>query len=317
MRTRRGVLLALSLVVVLAGGVASADTQAPADPAGPQPASLVYDEAAGARAYAAPGGLVVAGRDNYDDPAFRDVAAKGGTVLFYLDPIIDNAYGRYHEMLLERSACGPAASTWPGSPRANAWGRLLDFRPGSVVQQKLKCVLETMVEENPHMAGWFADDVGSRSWFPLIDWRSWPAWQQQAYRDGAIELTRTFREVADEHGLIVIVNGTWGAGSVDRNGGGYPDPEQAGNALADGGFVENHDGRSSYFGPYSCSSQWAEQSEVTKGRSVNYAIVRTTEGLAEYRRNGCFSYVNLQRSYDYAAPWSAFYDRDLPSGSRR
>ena len=227
---------------------------------------MIYGSAAGAEPYARPGGLVVASRNNYQGQGFKDVSAAGGSVLIYLDPMIDNAHGRYHDMLINQSVCGPATSRWPGSPKANSWGYLNDFRVGSVLQQKLPCVLEKMVAENPHMAGWFADDLGSRSWFSGFDWGSWGSANQQAYRSGAIALTETFRNVANRHGLIFLVNGTWTAGSVASNGGGYPDASKSGNALADGGFVEHHDGKIGHFGPYGCSPQWAAQSPVTKGR---------------------------------------------------
>src|ERR1700753_3737429 len=57
----------------------------------PQPASLVYGNPGTngrAIAFAHPGGLVVAGRDNYADQVFKDISAGGGTVLIYLDTII-------------------------------------------------------------------------------------------------------------------------------------------------------------------------------------------------------------------------------------
>lgn len=285
------------------------------DGSGAQPAALVYGEdTQRAAAYAEPGALVVAGRDNYGDAAFRDVSAAGGSVLIYLDPVIDNPHGRYHRMLLRSSACGPAVSLWPGMPRANGWGRLVDFRVGSVVQRKLRCVMQTMVRENPHMAGWFLDDVGSRSWFPGIDWDSLSTAQQRIYRSGAIALTRTAREVADQHGLLVLVNGTWTAGSLETEGGGYPDPDQHGNAFVDGGVVENHDGRSGFFGPYTCSPQWAARSQVTQGRPAHFAITSTWEGLQEYVDLGCIAYVNRQPDYSFASPWSGFRDLGLPSG---
>ncbi len=126
----------------------------------PQAAGLVWGNPAEAAKYAYPGGLVVAGRDNYQGQPFKDVSAAGGTVLIYLDAIIDNPHGRYHDMLNNASECGPATSRWPGNYKANSWGYLNDFRVGSVLQRKLECVLEKMVAENPHMAGWFADDLG-------------------------------------------------------------------------------------------------------------------------------------------------------------
>jgi hypothetical protein len=164
-----------------------------------------------------------------------------------------------------------------------------------------------MVAENPHMAGIFADDLGSRSWFPGFDWESFP--DKAAYRAGAIALTHTLRSVADEHGLVFIVNGTWSA----NDGGGYPNVGQHGNALADGGFVELHDGQISFFGPYGCSSQWAAQSSVTKGEAVSYAVTKTFAGRAEYANSGCYAYVNQQSDYNGVAPWGDFHATGLPS----
>ncbi len=275
-----------------------------------QAAGLFYGSSSGAEAYAHPGGLVVAGRDNYGDEAFQQVSAGGGSVLVYLDAVIDNPHGRYHELLIDESACGPATARWPGDHRANEWGYLTDFRVGSVLQVKLRCVLETMVAENPHMAGWFADDLGSRSWFPDIDWEAFP--DKAAYREGAIALTRTLRSVADEHGLVFIVNGTWSA----NDGGGYPDPAKSGNALADGGFVELHDGEIEFFGPYGCSSQWAAQSPTTQGRAINFAVTETPAGMAEYVASACYAYVNQQSDFDGAAPWGPFHPNGLPSQIR-
>lgn len=275
----------------------------------PQPGGLVYGSSSPALAYAQPGGLVVAGRDNYQEKPFERVSARGGTVLIYLDPIIDNDHGRYHALLLLRSACGPAVGRWPGDHRANKWGRLTDFRPGSVLQQKLECVLETMVRENPHMSGWFADDVGSRSWFPGIDWAAFP--DKRAYREGAIALTQTFRKVADKYGLIFLVNGTWSG----DDGGGYPEHDTHGNALADGGVVEHHDGQIAFFGPYGCSGQWAAQSPVTEGDAVTYAVTSSPAGTEEYVNSGCFAYVGQQKDYGRVVPWGAFHSTDLPSGA--
>ncbi|SNT02573.1 hypothetical protein SAMN06893096_11362 [Geodermatophilus pulveris] len=276
-----------------------------------QAAGLFYGSSpSGAVAYAHPGGLVVAGRDNYQDQAFKDVSAGGGSVLIYLDPIIDNPYGRYHDMLINPSVCGPATSRWPGDHRANQWGHLTDFRVGSVLQDKIRCVLETMVAENPHMAGWFVDDLGSRSWFPGFDWANFP--DKAAYREGAIALSQTLRSVADEHGLVFIVNGTWSP----NDGGGYPNPSKSGNALADGGFVEHHDGEIDFFGPYACSSQWAAQSSVTKGEAINFAVTDTAAGLAEYVESGCYAYVNRQPTVEFGgvAPWGNSCITGLPPG---
>ena len=318
-----GRVIALLAVALLAVVLASVGPQVPssgpsyvtdaAATAGPitnlpaQPGALFYGPPSGATAYAHPGALVVAGSDNYRAPAFQEVSAKGGSVLIYLDAVIDNPYGRYAHMLNMASVCGPATSRWPGNFRANSYGYLNDFRVGSVLQEKLRCVLEKMVAENPYMAGWFADDIGSRSWFPGIDWSTFP--DQAAYRAGAIALTKTFRSVADEHGLVFIVNGTWSA----DDGGGYPDIAKSGNALADGGFAEHHDGEIDYFGPYGCSSQWAAASPVTRGKAINFAVANTLAGRNEYIDSGCYAYVSQEPDYDGVPPWGEFHPTGLPS----
>jgi hypothetical protein len=258
--------------------------------------------------------MVVTSQGNYGDTAFKNVSAAGGHVLVYIDPMIDSVAGPYQQLLLRDSACGPAPAHWPGNPQANSYGVLADFRVGSVLQNKLECVLEKIVADNPHIAGFFADDVGSRSWFPGFSWDSFGSANQQAYRAGAIALTQTFRKVADRHGLIFLVNGTWSGGSLSSSGGGYPDASVSGNALADGGTVEHHDGEISYFGPYGCSSQWAAQSSVTKGKAFNVAITSSSSGTTEYASSRCYAYVAQQTDYSSTpAPWGPFHTTGLPT----
>lgn len=280
----------------------------------PQAAALVYGNPAQAEKFAHPGGLVVTGRDNYQGQAFKDVSAAGGSVLIYLDAVIDNPQGRYHTMLIKQSECGPATSRWPGNYRANSWGYLNDFRVGSVLQSKLECVLEKMVAENPQMGGWLADDLGSRYWFPDPDWSNFP--DQAAYRTGAIALSKTFRKVADRHHLIFLVNGTWAGGSLASAGGGYPNPAKSGNALTEGGVVEHHDGEIGYFGPYACSKQWADQSPVTHGKAFNYAVTSTDAGSIEYMESTCFAFVNDQTDFGVSRRTGSFHPTGLPSHPR-
>lgn len=284
-------------------------------PAIAQPTAFLYSgDTGGALGYAEPGGLVIAGRENYQDPAFRAVSDGGGTVLIYLDPVIKNSVGRYHRLMFEDSPCGPAVQDWPGSPE-NSWGRYADLRPGGVLQQKLACVLETMVQENPHMGGWFVDDLGSRP--RGTDYTSWSRAEQQAYYDGSVGLSRVFREVADRHGLVFIVNGTWEAGVVGGTGGGYPDLGQHGNALADGGVIEHHDGQQEFFGPYGCSPQWAAQSRSSVHHPVMLAISRSDADRDLYARTGCVTHAVNQSAYlDPPPPWGPFRDIGLPTAVR-
>ena len=274
-----------------------------------QPAALMYGRDAGWEPYARPGGLVVA-NNNEQAQGFKNISAAGGSVLVYLDTVICNvAYGRYHQKLFNASEFGPAVPRWPELPKANGWGWVMDFQFGGVLQQKLEGVLELMCAEIPHMAGWFADDVGSRSWFSNLVWGSFSTADKQAYRDGAIGICKTFRKVADKYRLIFLVNGTWTA----NDGGGYPDVGQFGNALAEGGFVENH-AANDFWRAYVGSAQWAAQSPVTGGKSFNWATTRNQADLSGLQGMTGVAFASLQPDYSTApAPWSELHATGLPN----
>jgi hypothetical protein len=294
------------------GGGTSSLTNLPAQPF----AFMYYGDTTRGSIYEHPGALVVTGRGNNQDPTFKAISAAGGTVLLYIDPFINEVDGTYDNMLINASTCGAAVPLWPGKPVANDSGSLNDFRVGGVEQAKMKCVLEKMVADNPHMGGFYADDLGSRSWYPDFNWDTWGAANQQAYRNGAVALLKIFRQVADEHHLIVIVIGTWSAGTLASSGGGYPDMNQNGASLADGGVAEHHTASElSFFGPYGCSKQWASQSTVTHGVAFNIAVETSASDLTAYANSKCYAFVNNQptANYDYVAPWGNFHATGLPT----
>lgn len=278
-----------------------------------RPALTAYGSASAARAYQHNGALIIAGRDNFDSADMKKASEAGATVLVYLDVVIDNDYGRYHKLLDDASECGPATSRWPGGPKANEWGNLQDFRTGSVVQSKLRCVLERIVAENPHIGGFFADDLGSRSWFPGFDWSRWGTTNQQAYRDGAIALAQTFHSVAAEHHLMVMVNGTWAGGSL-ADGGGYPTMSKPGLSLADGGYIEHHSaGEVSFWTAYA-KGQWGTASgSVSKGKPFMYVQATDDKTRDAYNRANAFAFLSTQSDYDTASVWGPFTPTGLPS----
>jgi hypothetical protein len=286
------------------------------------PGLIMYEGAPSADVvaqWAKPGALVVVGRTNYNDPWVHTVADGGATVLIYLDPIISNSYGRYADKLINASEFGPAVPKWPGSPVANQYGSLNDFRVGSVLQQKLPGVLELMVAENPQISGFFLDDVGSRSWFPGFNWDSWSNADKQAYRDGAIAITQTARAVADEHNLFVMVNGTWGATSVTgQGGGGYPNPSVAGNSLVDGGFVENHDPStemaywSAYAGP---NTQWGKA--TPRGLAYMwFSNVGSTTDMNAWIQAGVAAFASSNAYTTATSPFGTFTNFNLPNRAK-
>ena len=284
-----------------------------------QPAALMYYGAVGSwQPYAQPGALVVTGRGNYADQPFKDISFGGGSVLIYIDPILGSNgslqpyWDRYSRLLKDASEFGPAVPLWPRMPRASQHGWLLDFRPyaGNVLHDKLPKVLDLMARENPHMAGWFIDDVGSRSWYPGIDWDTMSVADKQAYREGAIEITRTARQVADKYRLMTIVNGTWAAG----DGGGYPDYGRHGNAVVDGGFIENHR-MNAFWRNYAVSAQWASQSPLTRGKSMTWASNKgNCPNMRQYVTSNLVAYGTCQSSDGRVKdPWGSFHPTGLPS----
>lgn len=279
-----------------------------------QPALTAYGSSSAAAPYAKRGALIIAGRDNYADSAMKNAASAGATVLVYLDVIIDNDYGRYHKMLVNSSVCGAATSRWPGSLRANDYGHLQDFRVGSVLQRKLSCVLERIVAENPHIGGFFADDLGSRSWYPGFSWNSWGAANQRAYREGAISVAKTFHDVAVKHGLMVMVNGTWTGGTLASSGGGYPRASVNGLSYADGGYIEHHEISELSFWTGYAKGQWGTATgSVSRGKPFMYVQANDDATRNAYNRAAVFAFLSTQRNYDRASVWGAFHSTGLPS----
>lgn len=284
-----------------------------------QAASIVWADPGSvgpAITYAYPGALVVAGRDQYADPVFKTISGAGGTVLIYLDALINSTVGTYHGLLLNSSIYGAAVPLWPPGYTVNsaAGYSLNDFRTtadggAGLLLSKLPGVLEQMVSDNPHIGGFFMDDLGTRSWYPDLNWTSFP--DKAKWRNGAIAIAQAVRNVCDEHGIIFMVNGTWTA----NDGGGYPDSTQHGCSLAEANYVEHHDTESSFWVPYVSSSQWATASKVTRGVSFAFANMNTSAGFTEFQNTGAFSFLNLQptANYDYAAPWGTHHTTGLPS----
>jgi hypothetical protein len=283
----------------------------------PQPFAVVYGDMVGLSAYNHPGALIFAGRDNYNTTEMLAAQAAGATVLIYLDAMLDNPYGTYHNLLINSSVYGAAVPRFNGTlPQANDTGYLADIRVGGIMQGKLENVLEKMVSDNPHMGGFFLDDVGSRSWFPGHNWSTnFTSTDRTDYRNGAIQIVQTARTVADRHGLIVIVNGTWTAGTLASNGGGYPTLTTHGCSLAEGGMVEHHDGEIAFWGGYGApTSQWGNDSPITEGVPMCPVICSDLTGVAEYAGNGNFPFITPQDDYGITpTPWTTFHPTGLPT----
>ena len=293
------------------GGPAPNPVNRPANPG-----LLCYEPVSGApaSAWAHPGALVVAGRTNYNNAAFQTMAAGGATVLLYLNFIVDDAWGRYHDLLNNSSSLGPAVPDWPGSPVYNQWGNLNDFRVGGILQSKVRPLLELALDENPHIAGFFFDDLGTRAW-TTMPWDSWSSTDKEAYRNGAIQIVTTARSVLGDDGFI-MVNGTWTAITGTAGSGGYPTRNQHGNALANGGFVENHN-PSTEFAFWSAygdpdTTQWGLQTALGIGYMWFSNVGDVAARNAWVAGDACAYASTNGYTSGIATPWRSFTDFGLP-----
>jgi hypothetical protein len=284
-----------------------------------QPGITDYGSSANIVPYEHTGAMIISDQENLSSQPVKDASAAGATVLAYVDPmILQPGNGTYAGMLWNASACGPAVPQW-GSYSSGSYP-LADFRTaadggGGVEQSKLQCVLEQMVADNPQIGGFFADDLGSRSWYSGFSWTNFGSANQQAWRDGAIALAQTFHTVAVEHGLALMVNGTWGAGTLAANGGGYPDMNQHGLSLADGGYIEHHaTSELSYWTAYA-QGQWSTATgDVSGGKPFMYVQASDDATRNAYSNAGVFSFLSAQTDYTQPATvWGPFHATGLPS----
>lgn len=297
-----------------------------------QPMRYHYDQAPLAD-WSHPGALVIAGLGRSDigpvgtspayegtNPGYVTAAEAGATVIAYIDPIIDNDWGLYHELLLHKfdslgRTVGPEAALWPGDFVANEWGNLNDFRLGSVIQQKFGAVLELMLDENPWLAGFWIDDTGTRSWFPDFSWETdFTEQDREDYRAGAIALVQTARQVCDTKRMtngrrrIIIVNGTWTAGTLLSDGGGYPDPAVHGCSLVEGAEIEHHT-LDAWWTDYANGSQWATEAS-TNGVPFIVASCETDAIQDDFIAAGILSHSESAESN--ATVWGSFHETGLP-----
>lgn len=298
-----------------------------------QPMRYHYDQQP-LSAWSQPGALVIAGLGRSDigpvgispayegtDPGYIAASESGATVIAYIDPIIDNDWGLYHELLMHEfdslgRTVGPEAQLWPGNHVANEWGNLGDFRVGSVIQQKFGAVLSLMLDECPWLAGFWIDDTGSRSWFPGFSWEDdFTDTDRAAYRAGAIELVKTARQVCDTKRMadgrrrIILVNGTWTAGTLLSDGGGYPNPNLHGCSLVEGAEIEHHT-IDSWWTAYANGSQWATEAS-TNGVPFIVASCETDAIQDDFIAANILSHSESAESS--TTVWGPFHETGLPS----
>lgn len=279
------------------------------------PAAILYNSVTGTTsAWAVPGALIVAGRENYDDPVFHTLAAGGATVLIYLHMSLMNTVGRYHDMLYNSSTFGGTVPGWPGGPWViDQYGNLADYRVGSLLNSKLPGLMALMVSENPHISGFFFDGLGTRA-TPGdggFDWDTFP--DKEDYRAAAIAQCQIARTFCDANDMFCLANSNFQAGDIaSALGGGYPDRMQHGCSLVDGAFIEEHPTIDAFYTNYCNSTQWG--SATPRNKAYMWASnVGNSSARATWASSNL---VAFSSDDDYTTglvtPWGSFTNFGMP-----
>jgi hypothetical protein len=204
------------------------------------------------------------------------------------------------------------------------WGSLPNFKvTQTAYHSKMVTILNLMLDENPHIAGFFLDGLGTRHYPGAggFNWDSWPEVDKQAYRAGNIMVAQNVHDICQARNGMAICNGQWQGGGSDV-GGGYPDANKHGCSLLDGILFENRppDGPGQFAYEYAMRSdnQWGLAipriaTMVPKGYILS-SNDNTTQRDA-WRSSGAVAFAYSGDFSAIAAPWGTptFTDFHLPN----
>jgi hypothetical protein len=185
------------------------------------PLGIAYHDTTNVSLYAQPGGMLIAGRCNRNDPAFAQARRAGAEVLAYVSATqrpdhsvcaLDN------ELYLNDPSRVPL---WPypsDGARVNyPKTHLTDMRPGSPWILHVVDYVEQLMRSG-QVDGVFLDVCSARLWGKLSQWEGWPQAEKDAWTDGNVDLVRRLdaRRRAVDPDFIIVTNGFWDRG--DRRG---------------------------------------------------------------------------------------------------
>jgi hypothetical protein len=228
---RRSGLRLSALLIVLAGSAAvpvAVPHAAAANTLPTNPLAFAYTSPpADVSDYAHPAGMVVTGRCNRYDQAFKNARDNGAEVLAYLN-VAERGDSRVCAAD-EEFYGGPFGTTplWPyptPGARKNFQGSnyvtyLTDMRVGSTwVDQAVNYIADLMTEDK--VDGVFLDVVGSRLWSGLSDWKNWPQIEKDRWTDGNVDLVRKLdaKRRAINPRFIIVNNNLWDHSTTNPRG---------------------------------------------------------------------------------------------------
>lgn len=276
----------------------------------PQPGAVIYGSDAPSSYYHS-GAMV--DMNSSETPGAIAVSNAGGHVLVYVDIMITGSGGNYASLINNANVYGPAIGRWPGqTTQYNSYGYVRDIVT-LVNSGKLLNILNKVVADNPHMAGFFADDLGTTNpqyKTPMIaSTGNGYTVPTTTFYNAVIAATQVFRDVCDAHRLILCVNG----GFDGRGTGGYPVRGTHGCSLAESQCAEHQTNQGTNFWPvYLASTQWANDSPITMGETAHFVIA--TPGDHSWDSTPGIAWIAQQSTYSSApAPWTGFHTTGLPT----
>ncbi|GFE88502.1 hypothetical protein GCM10011488_34560 [Steroidobacter agaridevorans] len=183
------------------------------------PLGIAFKDTTNVSLYAQPTGMIIAGRCNRNEPAFRQARSRGAEVLLYISATArpdHRVCALDNELYMNDPTRVPL---WPypreGERVSYPKTHMTDMRPGSRWILHVVDYVEQLMRDG-QVDGVFLDSLGARPWNKLADWESWPQQEKDAWTDGTIDLVRRLDEKrrAINPGFIIVSNGAWDRGDA-------------------------------------------------------------------------------------------------------
>lgn len=183
------------------------------------PLGIAFKDTTNVSLYAQPGGMIIAGRCNRNDPAFAQARQRGAEVLLYISATArpdTRVCALDNELYMNDPTRVPL---WPypreGERVSYPKTHMTDMRPGSPWILHVVDYIEQLMRDGK-VDGVFLDALGARPWDKLADWDSWPQQEKDTWTDGAVDLVRRLdeRRRAIDPNFIIVSNGFWDRGDA-------------------------------------------------------------------------------------------------------
>lgn len=179
------------------------------------PLGFAYNSTSGIEKYAKPGGMLVTGRTNRYDDAFKNVRDEGCEVLAYINvvEIPDTFPGDLDRVMYTGAEYWPysATATQPFTYRVNYLkNKMCDITVGSSWSTRMVNYITNMMIEN-ELDGVFLDVLGARLWSTLANWKEWHPAEKDAFTKGCVDFVRRLDEARRKYNpkFIIVNNNTW------------------------------------------------------------------------------------------------------------